>query len=166
VDYQSAKAEYGARKFVRNKEMQGKKLISTQELDEIATDQRLAELELKERQERLRLRSIESPISGVIVDRYRHKGDLVKQERIFRIAQLDPLHIETVIPARYFGRIKLGQYYDVKPQLSSAVLKAKVSAVDRVIDQASNTFRVRLLLPNPKFEVPSGQRCNLYFNFR
>jgi RND family efflux transporter MFP subunit len=163
VEHQVEKASFGARKLLRNKEMEEKKLISSQELDEITTEQKLAEHELKERQEQLKQRSLISPIRGVVVDRFKSQGDLVKQEKIFRIAQLDPLHIETVAPASYFGKMKLGQLVDVKPQFSSAPMKARVSAIDRVIDSASNTFRVRLLLTNPRFEIPSGQRCSVQF---
>lgn len=163
VDFQAAKAEFGGRKLNRNKDLQAKKLISDQDLDEIATDQKLAELELRQRKEVLRLRTIVSPIRGVVVDRFRNRGDLVKQEKIFRIVQIDPLHIETIVPAQMFGRIKAGQFHEVKPALSAGFVKARVSNVDQVIDPASSTFRVRLVLPNPKFEIPSGQRCSVNF---
>lgn len=163
VDYQSTKAEFLARKLTRNKAMDTRQMIAQQELDEVATDQRLADLELRERRERLRLRSLVSPIRGVIVDRYRHLGDLVKQERIFRIAQLDPLYVETIVPAQYFGRIKPGQSYAVKLEISSVTVKARVSTVDRIIDSGSGTFRVRLMLPNSNFELPAGQRCAVNF---
>ncbi len=40
---------------------------------------------------------------------------------------------------------------------------ASVTIVDRVIDAASGTFGVRLELPNPKHEIPSGLHCQLAF---
>jgi membrane fusion protein (multidrug efflux system) len=163
VDFQTVKSEFGGRKLNRNGEMLTKKLISEHELDEISTEQKLSELELRQRKEMLRLRSIVSPIKGVVVDRYRNRGDLVKQEKIFRIAQIDPLHVETIVPANMFGRVKIGQVYEIKPQLSAGFLKARVSNVDQVIDPASSTFRVRLVLPNPRYEIPSGQRCSANF---
>ena len=163
VDLQSAKAEFGARKRARNEELRRKELLSQQELDELNTELQLAELELKERQEQLKLRAVMSPVNGVVVDRYRQRGDLVKQERIFRVAQLDPLHVEAVVPASRFGRISAGQTYDVQLQLAGGRVKAQVSQVDRVIDAASGTFRVRLVLPNPKFQIPPGQRCQVSF---
>ncbi|MGL6045350.1 MAG: efflux RND transporter periplasmic adaptor subunit [Vogesella sp.] len=163
VEYQAAKAQFGARKTQRNQELQKKQLISSQELDEMATEYKLSELELKERREQLRLRSLFSPINGVVVDRYRQRGDLVKQERIYRIAQLDPLFVETVVPAALFGKVRSGQSYDVTPQLSSSPLKARVANVDKVIDAGSGSFRVRLVLPNPKYALPSGQRCKITF---
>ncbi len=38
-------------------------------------------------------------------------------------------------------------------------LSATVSHVDRVLDAASNSFRVRLSLPNPGYALPAGLRC-------
>jgi membrane fusion protein, multidrug efflux system len=163
IDRQAAKADYLGRKLARNKDMDRRQMIAPQELDEIATEHALAELELRERREQLKQRSLLSPVRGVVVERYRHLGELVKQERIFRIAQLDPLHVETIVPSQYFGRIKAGQVYEVKPQFSAAPLKARVSTVDRTIDAASGTFRVRLLLPNPNLDIPAGQRCRVNF---
>ena len=36
---------------------------------------------------------------------------------------------------------------------------ATVRHVDRVLDAASNSFRVRLTLPNPHYRLPAGLRC-------
>jgi membrane fusion protein (multidrug efflux system) len=161
VEHITAKAEFGARKKERNEDLQTKQLISKQEVDEIATEHRLAELELREKREVLNLKTINSPITGVIVDRYKHPGDLVKQEKIFRIAQLDPLHVETVLPAAYFGRIQEGQTYEVGLQVIGKSVQARVVTVDKVIDSASSTFRVRLLLANPRYQIPAGIRCSV-----
>jgi multidrug efflux pump subunit AcrA (membrane-fusion protein) len=38
---------------------------------------------------------------------------------------------------------------------------ARVVVVDPVIDAASNTFGVRLLLPNPDTRIPAGIRCGV-----
>ena len=163
VELQSAKAEFGARKRMRNEELYKKQQISQQELDELTTEQRLAELELHERQEQLKLRAVLSPINGVVVDRFRGRGDLVKQEKIFRLVQLDPLFVETVVGASRFGRVQLGQEFPVNLLLNGGRQKAKVVNVDRVIDAASGTFRVRLALPNPGMKIPPGQRCSVNF---
>lgn len=163
VAYQAAKSEFGQRKVSRNKDLNERKLVSDQEIDEMLTEQRLAELDLQQRKAVLELRNIVSPIAGIVVDRYRNQGDLVKQEKIFRIVQIDPLFVETVVPAAYFGRIRVGQTHSVRPQLSGASFKARVRNVDKVIDPASGTFRVRLELPNPKLAIPSGQRCRIHF---
>jgi multidrug efflux pump subunit AcrA (membrane-fusion protein) len=53
---------------------------------------------------------------------------------------------------------------NVKPDGAEAeVRSAKVIVVDKVIDAASNSFRVRLELPNPNLSLPPGLRCKVEF---
>ena len=48
------------------------------------------------------------------------------------------------------------------PELfNRASVVATVKTVDRLIDAASNTFRVRLELPNPNGALPAGLRCKV-----
>lgn len=159
----AAKVEFGQRKLDRNLNLKEENLIAPQELDEIATNQKVAALEFAESQERLKLRSIHSPVDGVVVDVYFQPGDLIKQERIFRIARLDPLYVELILPAQRFGQVKTGQTVTVQPELGGRDLRGKVAAVDRIIDAASASFRVRVVVPNPDNRVPSGQRCRVRF---
>lgn len=161
VAHVEAKLAYGGRRVERNEGLRQQQLISEQELDDIETERRLAELELRERKEQLRLRSINSPIRGVVVERFRAPGDLVSRERIFKLAQLDPLHVEAVVPAERFGTLQRGQRLPVRLQVLSREVTATVSQIDRVIDAASGTFRVRLTLPNPNGQIPAGLRCEL-----
>lgn len=144
-------------------ELKEENLIAPQELDEIATNQKVAELEYAESQERIKQRNIHSPVDGVVVDVYNQVGDLIKQDKIFRVARLDPLYVEMILPASRFGQIKPGQTMRVLTELGAKELKGEVGAVDKVIDAASSTFRVRLIVPNPDNRVPSGQRCRIRF---
>jgi hypothetical protein len=41
--------------------------------------------------------------------------------------------------------------------------KARVVIVDRVLDAASGTFGIRLQLPNRKYKLPAGLRCQVIF---
>jgi hypothetical protein len=41
--------------------------------------------------------------------------------------------------------------------------RARVVVVDRLIDAASNTFGVRLELPNEDYAIPGGLRCDVRF---
>jgi multidrug efflux pump subunit AcrA (membrane-fusion protein) len=50
----------------------------------------------------------------------------------------------------------------VLPEFPGATPRqAKVTLVDRVIDGASNTFRLRMELPNPDLSLPAGLRCKV-----
>ena len=60
--------------------------------------------------------------------------------------------------------IREGEAAGVQPEVPGlGVKQAVVTQVDRVIDAASNTFRVRLALPNGDGRVPAGARCKVDF---
>lgn len=164
VELARGKAAFAARKAERNEELYKKELISLQEKDQLETEHRLAQLDLREKQEMLRLRTITSPINGVVVERYLSPGDQIATKQIFKLAQINPLHVEVVAPVDLFGAVRVGMSAEVSMEpLLKGSHTAKVTVIDRVIDAASGTFRVRLELPNPKNEIPAGLRCKVKF---
>ncbi len=152
--------------------------ISIQEKDQAATEivltkyhlmrarenKAAAQLELKKAQALLARCTIKSPISGVVVERYVSKGEYVDNQPLLRIARVDSLRVEVVVPARVFGQIVPGMTAIVMPELPDYGEKTvTVTLVDKTIDSASNTFGVRLELPNPDNQLPSGLRCMVRF---
>ena len=152
------------------------KTISPQEKDQTSTNAAVAELQLQQSKEAKRLaelelwrakeimqrRTILSPIDGVVVERMVSPGELVDDEPILKLAQIDPLRVEAIVPALLFGSIQTGNVAEVTPEPPGAgVHTATVVMVDRIIDAASGTFRVRAELPNPDFAIPAGLRCKI-----
>ncbi len=124
----------------------------------------LAEIELKKAQAMLDRHFVRSPISGVVVERYVSPGEYVSTQPLLQVAKIDPLFVEVIVPARMFGRITPGMTATVVPELEGyGRHTAKVTVVDRVVDSASSTFGVRLELPNPDHEIPSGLKCRVVF---
>jgi RND family efflux transporter MFP subunit len=153
--------------------------ISTHDKDQAATDilltqyrlkkakenHTLAEFELKKAKALLARKSVKSPISGVVVDRYVSPGEYVNIQPLLRVAQIDPLRVEVIIPAEMFGRILPGMTATIIPELPMYEEQtATISIVDKVIDAASNTFGVRLKLPNPGQKIPGGLKCRVRFD--
>lgn len=109
-------------------------------------------------------KTIRAPFSGVITQRLQSIGQFIDDEAIVSLAKLDPLYVEVIIPASQIGNVKksmkatLCSQGQVKEPLSATVLH-----VDKVIDIASATFGVRLLLKNPKNKIPAGLRCDITF---
>ena len=133
-------------------------------LEQARENQRLAKLERREAEFRLKRRSIRSPISGVVVERLKSPGEVVKEDRIFTVAKVDPLRVEVILPATMFGSVEPGMRAEVEPELHEiGVQIASVTLVDRVIDPASGTFGARLVLPNPDHSLPSGLHCRVRF---
>jgi len=159
-----SRAEFAARRMRRNEELYRKQMISSHEKDELETEAQLLELELREVEERLKLRIIKSPLNGVVVKRFYSPGEFVQDEAILELAQIDPLRVEVAIPVRHYGQIEVGMKADVEweaPVLGSH--KATVMVVDPVVDAASGTIGVRLELPNPKNQLPAGTKCWVRF---
>lgn len=138
--------------------------VAAQRVLQAREARQVAERELSLSTAQLGQRDIRSPFDGIVIERYRTEGERVEREAIVRVAKIDPLRVEVLVPAAQFGKIAVGQVAAVKPDLQQiGALSAKVSLVDRVIDPASNSFRVRLSVPNPGNAVPSGLRCKVDF---
>ena len=103
----------------------------------------------------------------MITEKYKSVGEYVEAEPVYRIANLDPLHVELIVPTEHLGSIERGMKAQVRLQLDSHADQsyvAVVRSVDRVADAASGTFGVLLVMPNSGLRIPSGVRCNLSFD--
>lgn len=170
--------ELARRKLERTRDLVRRDFVSDQALDQAEAEARVAEQRVEQAREGQRVaqrefqlsnaqlsqREVRSPFAGLVVERYRTEGERIEREPVVRVARIDPLRIEAIVPAVQFGSIAAGQLATVKTDLPDyAVLSAKVTLVDRVIDPASNSFRVRLSMPNPGNRIPSGVRCRIAF---
>lgn len=166
VKLSEARVEFGRRKVERNESLYAKQLISAQDRDELVTEVKLREEELKKDRETLRLRTIVSPIDGVVVERRMAPGDFIRTDKamVMKLAQINPLNVEVIAPASIFGTVKVGMTgnLSLEPLLPGSY-KAKVVVVDKVIDAASGTLGVRLQLPNPDHKIPAGIKCTVDF---
>ncbi len=125
---------------------------------------RLRRLELNRTKEVLKRKSVTSPVSGVVVQRYHSAGEYIEDQPIMRIVQLDPLYVEAAVPMEYFGQITQDMLAQIVPGLAStSAYTASVTVVDRMGDAASGTFGIRLELPNPDYAIPAGHKCKLSF---
>jgi len=174
------RADYAQRKVKRADDLASNSFISAQAREETDTERRLAEAELKEAQENQELARLEhqraldqlaqktlrSPFNGVVVDRMLNPGDLAEagngRKPILKLAKMDPLRVEVVLPLATFGHIKSGTKARVRTEHGQD-LDARVQVVDRVFDAASGTYGVRLDLPNPQGNIPAGLRCRVEF---
>ncbi len=171
-------AKFGALTLERHEQLARKSAISLQDLEKLKTETRLAELQVRQEQDNRSLaeleyqralmvrqqRSIRSPVEGVVVERFKAVGEYVENEPLLRVAQLDPLYVEVIMPVDYLGRIAPGMQAEVTPDLTGKEkYRATVERVDRVADAASGTYGVRLSLANPGYRIPAGLRCQLSF---
>ena len=173
---------YATLKLSRRENLAADDLISQQDRDETATERRLAESELQEandnlhlaalevrrNEELIRLRSLRSPVNGVVMERNMHVGELAdtadSRKPILKIADIGTLHAEVVLPAEAYPHVKVGGRATVRVAVPVQVnAAATVRVVDRVLDAASGTFGVRLEVPNPQMAISAGVQCRAEF---
>jgi len=164
----------------RMQQLREKNSVPQFEADKARTEYALAQLELAKAREirimaranlemersQLALRTIVSPINGIVVDRYAMVGESVEGRSIMKLAQVNPLKVELIAPTEYFGLIRKGMVVNIYPeQPANQVLKATVTIVDKLIDPASGSFTVRMTLPNPGDRLVGGANCIAQFDF-
>lgn len=134
--------------------------VADQRLAQAREAQVVAGRELQSAEAQLRQRVVRAPFDGVVIDRLTQPGERADGRPLLRVAMLNPLKVEVIVPATMYGQFKEGQSIGVQPDFAGAdLMQAQVQQIDRLIDAASGTFRVRMTLPNPKREVPAGVRC-------
>lgn len=174
---ESAEA-FARRKLERTRQLHSQEFVSGVALDQAIADQEAAAAKLRQVREQLDIaaqelamagaqlgqRVLRSPIDGVVVERYVSRGERVEDKPLLRLVALDPLRVEVLMPAAAFQRVRVGMAATVQPDLPGVPEQpATVQLVDRTIDAASSSFRVRLLLPNPDEALPGGLRCKVAF---
>lgn len=179
VQAQQLALEFSERALTRVKDLYEKKAASFSELDKHKTEhaiaqqqlqqsldrKRQAELEYKRALADLQRRTLVSPIDGIVVERMKEPGEHIDFEPVLKLVQLDPLRVEVYAPASLYGKVKPGIKASVVPELGAdnRSYPAEVTLVDQVIDGPSNTFGIRLSIPNPGNRLPSGLKCRVTF---
>lgn len=177
-----SRVEFSTAKYNRREKLAGQSFISLHDRDEALTEKRLAESELIEAKddrrlseiefrrlsEQLRLRTIKSPVDGVVVDRLLNAGELADnrdlRKPILKLADIGTLFVEVLMPIEAFGKLALGQNVEVLPEAPvGGRYAATVKVIDRVHDAASGTFGVRLAMANPGLKLPAGIKCKASF---
>lgn len=177
-----SKMEFSKKKLNRRQEMASQKLMALQDSEDTEAEFRLAEaefqvakenrqiagLELQQQNSLLNLRTIKSPVDGVVVDQGAFQGEVFElgsnKKYIFKVAEMNPLRVHVILPKHVFGLLKHGMSANVTPEVpQGSNYSAKVNMVDRLIDAASGTFVVFLEMSNPKLEIPAGVKCKVVF---
>lgn len=173
-----AKMAFSARKLERATDLFKSNSIAKHELDEAETERNLADIAFLEATEKkhidglewqrataaLNLRTISSPLNGVVVDRLLSPGELAGKTPILKLAQINPLRIEVFAPLSLLGKVTPGMKAEVHPEGGGLTsYQAHVTVVNRVVDSASGTFGVRLEMSNPNNALPAGLACTVKF---
>ncbi|WP_419904384.1 efflux RND transporter periplasmic adaptor subunit [Kiloniella sp.] len=174
-----SRQRYYENKKLRTQKLYNKNVVSIENLERAETEsliadseyktakfeQRLAKVDLKRAKTLLKQRTIVSPMDGIVTHRHLSPGAFVyEQAKVLTIAHIHKLKVEVFLPIWAYEFIEPGLTGIITP-LEPLVgeYQAKTTIVDNVFDAASNTFGVRLEMPNHKLNIPSGIKCSVRF---
>jgi membrane fusion protein (multidrug efflux system) len=141
------------------------KLISEDEAMEKSVELRLAQLQYAIVKERLALRSLRAPISGVVVERLYEQGEMVAVgEPILHLVDIATIYVSAYMAVEAARGFPVGAPVRLTfAELSEEVdeLLGKVDYIDPRVDPASGLLQVRIIADNPDRIVKPGLRARI-----
>lgn len=121
----------------------------------------LAEVQLKEK-------TVLSPISGIIVKKYKEPGEAIDRgEKLVDIVNFDQVYVQFYVDPKLIMVLKEEQPITVRvPILNDATFTGKISFIDPRIDASSGLFRIKVLIENPDHKIKAGMRASSDFTKR
>ena len=108
---------------------------------------------------------IRAPFHGYVAEHLKHPGEAVEEgEGVIRLVQIDPLQVLTDCPLALAGSVKAGDRVRVRPAEGQwPALWGTVILASRVADGASQTFKVKLTVPNEDAAWMAGLKVMVKF---
>lgn len=102
--------------------------------------------------------ALTAPANGVIVEKPAVQGTrFVAGDTLLRLADLSVVWVTANVPAAQIGRVQLGQPASfTSPALAGQSFDGKVAFLQPVLDAATRTLAVRVVLPNPHGQLRPG----------
>jgi membrane fusion protein (multidrug efflux system) len=134
----------------RNQELVAQNFIAQRALDESSAALQVADAQLGLACARLERMRLVAPFNGVVGIRNTNVGDYVKDGAdLINLENIGSLYVDYRLPERYQTKVAPGQTIEVKlDAFTGRLFKAKVEAVDPLIDANGRSIGVRAVLAN------------------
>ncbi len=142
AQFNQAETEYN-----RTKQLMDKEATTKQALTAADSAYRTAKAQLERVRVMLSFTKIISPIDGIITDRLVEPGDLAGQgQAVAGVYDPSKMRLDTPVPVRLIGKIKLGQDVAVSIDRPSVKIKGKIAQIVSEVDSVSRTQTVKVTL--------------------
>lgn len=136
---------------------------SKQQIDQLETQIKMQEEQLRNLKENTELRS---PISGVVTARNYDPGDQASGLPVLTVMQINNVKVTINISEQYFTQVKVGTPVSITADvLGDREFKGRVTLVYPTIDAMSRTFTVEVTIPNGRAELRPGMFSRATINF-
>lgn len=134
----------------RNQELVAQNFLAQRALDESSAALQVADAQFGLSCARLERMRLIAPFNGVVGIRNINVGDYVKDGAdLINLENIGSLYVDYRLPERYQVKVQPGQTIEVKlDAFSGRLFKAKVEAVDPLIDANGRSIGVRAVLDN------------------
>ena len=135
------------RQLDRSRQMLDEEIISQQEFDDMESAWQMAEAERDLARINLEDTRVRASFAGRVTDRMVVPGQqLAARTPTFSIGDFSPLRVRVHLPEAIARKVSAGQRVLVSPEAAATPLEAIVERVSPVVDPATSTFRLTLLL--------------------
>jgi membrane fusion protein, multidrug efflux system len=150
------------------KKLADENYASKDQLMEKETDLNTAKLDYQLALAALNEKTITSPLSGIVVKRYKEQGEAVdRTEKLFDIVDIDQVYLQVYLEPAFVNKLAVGDKVAVHfPNIyqGSQQYQGKIAFIDPRIDLASGLFRVKILIDNPNHIIKAGMRAEAEFD--
>ncbi len=139
----------------RNKELVAQNFVAQRVLEESGASLQVAEAQLALANARLSRMAILAPFNGTVGIRNVNVGDYVKDGAdLVNIEDITSMFVDFRLPERFQGKLKLNQSVElVLDAFPGRAFKARIEALDPLLDVNGRSIGVRALLPNSMGEM-------------
>lgn len=134
----------------RNQELVAQNFVAQRVLEESAANVQVVEAQLALASARLARMAILAPFDGMLGLRSVNLGDFVKDgAELVNLEDTSSMYVDFRLPERYQGKLKLQQTVELTlDAVPGRAFKARVDAIDPLLDANGRSVSVRALLPN------------------
>lgn len=162
---QSARLALARTKLAKQRELYQQGFISKLALDELESDFKVNEGQLRAQQAQLaRARKsladavVRAPIAGVVYARLVNPGELVaRNKKLFAIADLSELEATASVPSRLAPQLRVGQEVRFSAEGLDGQFRGRVARVNPVANPGTRSFNVYVRVDNRDGRLKAGQ---------
>lgn len=103
---------------------------------------------------------LRAPHPGIIVEANVDVGEVTESDPALRLVRIDRLRAEFDLPISFLGQFYVGDKIMVANE-AEGVREGTVTFVDPLVDVASRSFRMLVVVENPQIDWIAGTFCNL-----
>ena len=134
------------------------KVLSEEKLVEQRLLRDIAQLEKDRADANLRDKTLAAPWAGFILRRLAEEGEIVVRGKpLFELVDYSQIYIQFYAEAALLGTFTKGSTLEVEISgTPTRRIQAVIRMIDPIVDPGSGLFRIKLLVPNPDFQIKPG----------